>query len=168
MKLYNILILSIVCSANLCLGQEKLSIGSTDNMIDKYFRIYASQPGYEVQYMGEAMVKRSNETNVWKHPAISRIMKQVRAYKNLNIPVTPDLTNKIIQQLDQSIRKDKIYEEYYRYETNGKISFILYTRGNKIITEVVSISIQWGNMHVSSFMGDNIEMASIKALSGIN
>ncbi|MDN5286000.1 MAG: hypothetical protein JWR38_2274 [Mucilaginibacter sp.] len=165
MKTYMILLCVILISVNNTYGQEKVVDSSNDTMIDKYFSGYSKQPGFEVKQMSEAMINRSNETGMWKHPAIARIMKQIRFYKYLDMPASQEFVTKVLDQVNQKVKKDHVYDEYFRWEQNGNTSVIIYTRGKKAITELVTVSIQWGNMHVSSFVGDAIDIESVKALT---
>ncbi|MCF0063208.1 DUF4252 domain-containing protein [Dyadobacter chenwenxiniae] len=156
----------ILFSSYYSFGQDKLAPEPNQTFIDLYFKQYAGMPGYSVNTMGEAMVKRSNETGMWSHPSIARIMKQVKTYKYLSFDSSPEKSNQIISQLDTEMKKSSIYKEYYRWELNGKTSGIIYTRsnGNKI-TELVNVSVGKKNFLVSSFLGDNIDLESVRSLA---
>jgi len=164
MKTYNLILFHLFLSA-LCWGQEKQVSPSNNSMIDKYFTVYAKQPGYEVQLMGESMISRSNEMGMWKHPTIARIMKQVKYYKYLNIPVTTGTKLKMIERLNLEVQKDGLYHEYYKQEASDN-TIIIYTKGLKIVTELVLVSDQGNRLNVSCFFGNHIDMDSVRALAG--
>jgi hypothetical protein len=161
-----IFIYIIVFTNCICLGQGKTGAEQNQSFIDLYFKQYSHMPRYTVNTMGEAMVKRSNETGMWTHPSIARIMKQVKTYKYLSFDSTPEFSGKLIGQLDEEIKKSSIYKEYYRWELNGVTSGVIYTRynGNKI-TELVNVSVGKKNLLVSSFLGDNIDLESVRSLA---
>lgn len=163
MKRYILIILHISLST-VCFGQKQQTPPANNNMIDQYFAIYANQPGYEVQLMGESMIKRSNEMGMWKHPIVARIMKQIKYYRYLNMPVSKATKLKVIERLNADVNRDGIYEEYYRQEATDS-TIIIYTKGQKAITELVLVSSQGNNLNVSSFFGNQIDMESIRALA---
>lgn len=164
MKAQFIILLLLSLSFNLAFGQEKNSGKADDSFVDAYFTTYAKMPGYDAQMMGEAMVKRLNDKEAWKHPSIARIMKQVKTYKNLSMPVTPEFTSSMLEQLDQQVKKDQRYDQYYRKVTANSV-VIIYTRGKQLIKEIAVVSIAWGRLTVSSFIGDQIDLESVRALS---
>jgi hypothetical protein len=144
-------------------AQQK-STDKVETMIDFYFKQYSAEPKYEINTMGEAMVKRTNEMGMWTHPSIARIMKQVKTYKYLNFNGTPENLQKIVNQLDAAVKKNNTYKEYFRWEMNNTISSVIYTKGDKKITELDYITINKGRISVSCFIGDNIDMESIRSL----
>lgn len=164
MKAHYIILFILSLSFNLAFGQGNNSGKAEDSFVDAYFTSYAKMPGYNAQTMGEAMIKRLSGKGSWKHPSIARIMKQVKTYKNLSLPVSPQFTNTMIEQLDQDVRKDGRYDQYYRKVT-GESIVIIYTRGKPTIKEIAVVSVAWGHLTVSSFIGDQIDLESVRALS---
>jgi hypothetical protein len=136
-----------------------------DTMIGRYFKAYEDQPKYRITTMSEQMVAQSNEMGMWKHPSIARIMKQVKSYQYLNFDAPADFTATVIKKLDAAVKKDRLYQEYFKWETNGTVSALIYTRGKTAITEVVYITLSPKRMHISCYLGNNISMESIKALA---
>ena len=161
-----IVIYILLFTSYISLGQGKAEPEQSQTFIDLYFRQYADLPKYAVNTMGEAMVKRSNETGMWSHPSIARIMKQVKTYKYLSFDSPPEYSKKVINQLDDEMKKSSTYKEYYRWELNGVTSGIIYTRsnGNKI-TELVNVSVGKKKLLVSSFLGDDIDLESVRLLA---
>ncbi|MFD2581370.1 hypothetical protein ACFSR6_02640 [Pedobacter vanadiisoli] len=144
-------------------GQQK-SAGNAETMIDLYFKSYSGESKYQINTMGEAMVKRTNEMGMWTHPSIARIMKQVKTYKYLNFNSSSENLQKIIAQVSTAVNKGNIYKEYFRWETNDVVSSVIYTKGDKKITELDYITLNKGHISVSCFIGDNIDMESIRSL----
>lgn len=136
-------------------------------MIDLYFTAYSRQPGYETNTMGEDMIKNTLKIDMWKHPSIARIMRQISLYQYLDFQSTTELNKKIISGITEQNHTNNIYKEYFRWELNGKTSSIIYTRGpNNNITEVVYLTIDAkDNVYVSCFVGDHISMESIEDLA---
>ncbi len=146
-------------------GQNKATAGQTETMIDLYFKRYSGEPRYEVNTMGEAMVKRTNEIGMWTHPSIARIMKQVKTYKYLNFDSSPEHSREIVAQVDAAVKKGNLYKEYFRWELNDTTSSIIYTHGSSSnITELDYVTISKKQISVSCFVGDNIDMESIRSL----
>jgi len=146
-------------------GQNKATAGQTETMIDLYFKRYSGEPGYEVNTMGEAMVKRTNEIGMWTNPSIARIMKQVKTYKYLNFDSSPEHSREIVAQVDAAVKKGNLYKEYFRWELNNTTSSIIYTHGSSSkITELAYVTISKKQISVSCFVGDNIDMESIRSL----
>jgi len=146
-------------------GQNKAAAGQTETMIDLYFKRYSGEPGYEVNTMGEAMVKRTNEIGMWTNPSIARIMKQVKTYKYLNFDSSPEHSREILAQVDAAVKKGNLYKEYFRWELNDTTSSIIYTHGSSSnITELDYVTISKKQISVSCFVGDNIDMESIRSL----
>jgi len=165
MKTYLLLVCLTSIIFTRTFAQVKTSNKSHNTMIDKYFNSFSKSPGFEVKEMSESMIRRSNEDGVWKHPAITKIMKQIRFYQYIDLPGSPESFAKILDQVSQKINQDNIYNEYFKWGKNGYTSVIIYIKGEKPITELVTISTSPGNLHVSSFSGESIDMASIKALT---
>jgi len=146
-------------------GQNKATAGQTETMIDLYFKRYSGEPRYEVNTMGEAMVKRTNEIGMWTHPSIARIMKQVKTYKYLNFDSSPEHSREIVAQVDAAVKKGNLYKEYFRWELNDTTLSIIYTHGSSSnITELDYVTISKKQISVSCFVGDNIDMESIRSL----
>jgi hypothetical protein len=156
-----ILLLTVTVS----FGQDKTA-GGSETLIDLYFKPYSGEPKYEVNTMGEAMVKRTNEMGMWKHPAIARIMQQVKMYKYLNFNGESGHLQQVVAEVDAAMKKGSLYKEYFKWEMNNAVSSIIYTRssGNKII-EVDYVTTSKSHLSVSCFVGDNINMESIRALA---
>ena len=154
----------LLFTASFSFGQNKAD-GQTETMIDLYFKRYSGEPGYEVNTMGEAMVKRTNEIGMWTHPSIARIMKQVKTYKYLNFDSSPEHSGEIVAQVDAVVKKGNLYKEYFRWELNGTTLSIIYTHGSSSkITELDYVTISKKQISVSCFVGDNIDMESIRSL----
>lgn len=166
MKVIVLSIYVMLFTVSFSFGQDKRAASQNETFIDLYFKRYTAEPKFSVNTMGEAMVKRSNELGMWSHPSIARIMKQVKMYQYLSFDSSPEHSTEIIRQLDLTMKKSSIYKEYYRWELNGTTSGIIYTRsnGNKI-TELVNISVGKKNFLVSCFVGDNIDMESVRSLA---
>lgn len=164
MKNLTLTIYLLLVSTAFTFGQKK-SVSQTKTIIDLYFNRYADEPGYEVNTMGEAMVKRTNEMGMWSHPSIARIMKQVKVYKYLNFNSSPQHSEEIISQIEVAVNKDRLYKEYFKWELNDRTSSVIYTRGKEnVVTEVVYLTISAKKMYVSCYVGDNIDMESIRSL----
>jgi len=116
-------------------GQEKVVDSSTDTMIDKYFSSYSKQPGFEVKQMSEAMINRSNETGMWKHPAIARIMKQIRFYKYLDMPASQEFVTKVTGSGKPKSKKRPWYTMNTSDGRKMAIHRLLFIPGKKAITE---------------------------------
>jgi hypothetical protein len=102
---------------------------------------------------------------MWSHPSIARIMKQVKVYKYLNFNSSTQHSEEIVNQLDQAVSKGNLYKEYFRWELNDRTSSVIYTRGKEnIVTEVVYFTISAKQIHVSCYVGDNIDLESIRSL----
>lgn len=153
----------ILSSISFSFAQQKPS-GQVETMIGLYFKPYSAEPKYQINTMGEAMVKRTNEMGMWTHPSIARIMKQVKTYQSLNFNGTPENLQKIVNQIDAAVKKNKVYQEYFRWEMNNTVSSVIYTRGDKKIIELDYITISKGHISVSCFVGDDIDMESIRSL----
>jgi hypothetical protein len=164
MKTIILSIYLLVITTAFTFGQGKPA-SQTKTMIDLYFSRYSDEPKYEVNTMGEAMVKRTNEMRMWSHPSIARIMKQVKVYKYLNFNSSAEHSEEIVNQIDKAVNKDNLYKEYFRWELNDRTSSVIYTRGKEsIVTEVVYFTISAKKIHVSCYVGDNIDLESIRSL----
>ncbi|NRF37718.1 DUF4252 domain-containing protein [Pedobacter foliorum] len=164
MKTIILSIYLLLSTAAFTSGQGKPA-SQTKTMIDLYFSRYSDEPKYEVNTMGEAMVKRTNEMHMWSHPSIARIMKQVKVYKYLNFNSSPQHSEEIVNQIDKAVNKDNWYKEYFKWELNDRTSSVIYTRGKEnMVTEVVYFTISAKKIHVSCYVGDNIDMESIRSL----
>lgn len=165
MKIYLLLICLTSIALTKTFAQVKKNNDSHHTMIDKYFNTFEKLSGYEVREMNELMIRRSNEDGMWKHPAISKLMKQITFYQYLDLPASPESIEKILGQVSQKIKQEGVYEEYFKWEKNGYTSVVIYTKGKKPITELVTIVMSPGNLHVSSFSAASIDITSIKALT---
>jgi hypothetical protein len=136
-------------------------------MIDLYFTSYSHQPEYEVNTMGEDMIKNTLKIGMWTNPAFARIMRQIKTYQYVDFRSTAELNKKIINHITEENHTNHIYKEYFRWEMNGKVSSIIYTKGSdNDITEVVYLTIDSkDNVDVSCFVGDHISMESIEDLA---
>lgn len=143
-------------------AQDKAAKEQT--FIDLYLKPYSSEAKYQINTMGEAMVKRSNEMGMWTHPSIARIMKQVKLFKSLNF--NTDRTQQIVAQIEAAVQKATIYKEYFKWEANDTVSSIIYTRnsGSKV-TELVYLTVNKKGINVSCFIGDDINLESIRSLA---
>lgn len=144
-------------------AQNNTELEST--MIDSYFKDYSGQPKYKVTTMNERMIQHSNEIGMWTHPAFAKVMKQVRLYKFLNFHSSPQMSSEIVNKLVTAVRKDKLYDEYYRSSQNGAVSTLIFTKGKKPITEITYITIDSKHMHISCFVGNSIDIESIRTLA---
>ncbi len=161
-----ILYLSLfLASMSFSFGQDKPATSKVETMIDLYFKRYSAQPKYEINTMGEAMVKRTNEMGMWTHPGIARIMKQVKTYKYLNFNSSPKYLQEVVAQVDAAVKKDGLFKEYFRWELNDVISTVIYIKGDKKITELDYITINKEHISVSCFIGEDIDMESIRSLA---
>lgn len=165
MKLTLLSIWLLFNTVSFSFGQEKTVTGKTETMIDLYFKRYSAESRYQVNTMGEAMVKRTNEMGMWTHPSIARIMKQVKMYKYLNFDASPDHLQEIISQIGAAVKKGNIYKEYFKWELNDNVSSVIYTKGDNKITELDYITINKGHISVGCFIGDDIDMESIRTLA---
>ena len=165
MKIIILFFSLLLTSISFSFGQDKPTDGKVETMIDLYFTRYATEPKYEINTMGEAMVKRTNEMGMWTHPSIARIMKQVKTYKYLNFNGSSEHLQEVAGQVDAALKKGALYKEYFRWEVNDTISSLIYTKGDKRITELDYITINKGHISVSCFIGDNIDMESIRSLA---
>lgn len=143
-------------------AQDKAAKEQT--FIDLYLKPYSSEAKYQVNTMGEAMVKRSNEMGMWTHPSIARIMKQVKLFKTLNF--NTDRTQEIIKQIAATTQKAHVYNEYFKWEMNGAVSSVIYTRNNgSKVVELVYLTANKRGVNVSCFIGDDIDLESIRSLA---
>lgn len=135
-------------------------------MIDLYFSEYSNQPNYKKYTLNEDMIKNSIANDVWKHPSIAKIMQHVMLYQNLNFKSTTRLNKQIIDKISDYNRINNKYKEYFRFDLNGRVSTIIYTKGdNNNITELVCITIDKSNViNVSCFVGNSISMKDIDGL----
>jgi hypothetical protein len=161
--LFHIIFLQVMLVGSTAQAQNQAEPRIT--MIDLYFNNYFNQPKYKVTTMNERMIEHSNEIGMWTHPAFAKVMKQVRLYKFLNFNSSPKLSAEIVSKLSAAVRKDKLYEEYYRSSMSGAVSTLIYTRGEKRITEITYITIDSKQLHISCFVGNNIDIESIRTLA---
>lgn len=152
-----------VLSIGLSFSQAKTR-PKDETMIDRYFTENV-QSGGKVMTLREAMIKRSLEIGMYKHPGIIKVLKQVTTYKTLSFGSSAEQSAKTLVLLDQKIKKDHSYDEYFRYEDDDITSSVIYTRGGKIITELTVITVGRSNLTVSCYIGDNISIESIRELT---
>jgi hypothetical protein len=160
---FHIIFLLVMLMGSIAQAQHKTDPGIT--MIDVYFSNYSNLPKYKVTTMNERMIEHSNKVGMWTHPAFARIMKQVKLYKFLNFDSSVKLSAEIVSKLSAAVKKDKLYEEYYRASMSGAVSTLIYTKGVQRITEITYITIDSKHMHISCFVGDNIDIESIRTLA---
>ena len=137
------------------------------SMIDLYFDKYSSQPGYQNITMNEDMIKNSLKIGMWKHPSIARIMSQITTFQNISFHSSEQLNKEILAGIAEQSEKNHLYREYFKWELNGRVSSVIYTRGpDTNITEVINLSIGPKNiLNVSCFIGNHIDMKVIRDLA---
>lgn len=152
-----------VLSTGLSFGQATTR-PKDETMIERYFSENV-QSGGKVMTLREAMIKRSLEIGMYKHPGMIKVLKQVTTYKTLRFGSSAEQSAKTLAQLDQKIKKDHSYNEYFRYEDDDTTSSVIYTRGGKIINELTVITVGRNDLIVSCYIGDNISIESIRELT---
>jgi hypothetical protein len=159
-----ILLSVLLFSFSSLFSQDKASSGPVQTIMDIYLNSFSGESGYRVSVMNEEMLKRFNETGVWKNPSFARFMKQIKIYKNLHFQSSSESSQQIANQVDAAIRKDHLYKPYVVLKQNGATSYIyIRTNGNKI-TELAYITINQNGIGASSFVGDNIDIENIRSL----
>jgi hypothetical protein len=154
----------ILFSVSPLFSQDKTSEVRAPTLIDIYLKSFSGEPGYRVSGMSEDMLKRFNETGMWKNPNLARFMKQIKLYKSLHFQSSTENGRQIIGKIDAAIKKDRLYKPYAVLNQNGAISDIyIRTNGNKVI-ELAYVVINNSGIGASSYVGDNIEIESIRSL----
>ena len=145
-------------------GQEKISADQTQTLIDIYLKSFSGEPGYRVSGMSEEMMKHFNETGMWKNPNFARFMKQIKIYKTLHFQSSAESAQQIVGNADAAIKKDNLYKPYAMLKQNGATSYIYIRTTKNKITEIGYIVINQSGIGASSFVGDNIDIESIRSI----
>jgi len=166
MKSSFLIIFPLLFLTSVALAQVKVSANQTKTMIDLYFKPYLQEPGYQINTMGEAMIKSTIDMGNYSNPSVARIMKQIKTFKYLIFESLPDHSKEIFSKVEANIARDKQYKEYFRSEQNDSAITFIYTResGNKII-ELATVSISKRSFTVNCFNGENINLESIRLLT---
>lgn len=142
-------------------GQQTKDV--TDNFIDKYLKSYTDRTKSS-STMGEKMIKRSIELGLYKNEGFVRVMKQVKTFKTVRLSISATEGKKIMEDVGAKAEKDHLYDEYYSSDYDGKSSYIIYTRGGKIVKELVVIEIS-NYLSVTCYIGDHIDLDAIRQMT---
>ena len=146
-------------------SQEATAKTSAATSIADYFKPYDNEPNYKIVTMNEDLIKRSNQSGLWKNPGFAKFMRSITIYQSLRFDSTPEHSNDILKQVLPVIKKDNVYKEYYKLEKEGTTYSCIFTRTQlKKIVEFAYITINNKGMVISSFSGNDISTDDIHAM----